>query len=172
MRSADGRSRTVQADTNGDGIVDHVETIVVAADGIERRHRHRLQRRRLAVGQTVTTTSANGLSATTQQDRTGAGTFDRDHSDVIAVNADGSRTETVTDTSANGTLLDQTVTTTSADGLSVTTESDYDRQRQFDQIRTDVTVLNADGSKTETVTDHQRDGSLRTAPSPRSAPTG
>ncbi len=45
------------------------------------------------------------------------------------------------------------VTTTSADGLSVTTQSDIDRRRQFDQTRTDVTVLNADGSRTETVTD-------------------
>jgi hypothetical protein len=74
----------------------------------------------------------------------------------------GSRTETVSDFSQNGTLEDQTVTTTSADGLSVTTQVDATGGGTFDVTRTDVTVLNADGSTTETVSDFSANGTRRT----------
>ena len=81
------------------------------------------------------------------------------------MNADGSVTLTVKDASANGTLEDETVTTTSANGLSITTQQDTTgavngSNPVFDQTRTDVTVLNADGSKTETVTDTSTNGKI------------
>jgi hypothetical protein len=56
------------------------------------------------------------------------------------INADYSRTETVSDYSAGGSLESQTVTITSADGLSVTTETDSSGNGTFDWTRTDVTV--------------------------------
>ena len=109
----------------------------------------------------MTTTSANGLSITTQTDSTGSGSFDQTQTDVTVLNADGSKTETVSDFSANGSLEDQ--------------DRHHDQRRRprrsprktdstgngaFDQIRTDVTVLNADGSQTETVTDTSANGTL------------
>ena len=104
--------------------------------------------------------SANGLSITTQQDTVGAGTFDQTRTDVTVINADGSRTETVTDLSANGSLQHETVTTISASGLTVTTTTFIDRIRRPSGPRSIRPVLNADGSKTETVTDRSANGSL------------
>src|SRR5260370_20505946 len=81
--------------------------------------------------------------------------------DVTVLNTDGSRTETITDTSANGTLLDKSVITTSANGLSKTTQDDAAGAGVFNLTETDVTLLNADGSSTETVTDTNANRSLR-----------
>ena len=161
VRGADGRSRTIQVDSNGDGIVDRTETIVVAADGSSVDTVSDFNANGSLRGRTVTSVSANGLATTIQQDLTGSGTFDRTHSDIIVVNTNGSRTETVTDTSANGALLGRSVTVTSADGLSVTTQLDSDGNGTFETTRTDVIVVNADGSRTETATDRNADGSLR-----------
>ena len=111
-------ARNMQADTDGDSVVDRLETITVAADGSSVDTVTVKNADGSVRGGTVSSVSADGLSTTTRQDLTGSGTFDRVHSDSIEVNADGSRTETVIDTSANGTVLGQTVTTTSADGLS------------------------------------------------------
>lgn len=161
VRGADGRSRSIQVDSNGDGVVDRTETIVVAGDGSSVDTVSDFNINGSLRGRTVTSVSANGLATTVQQDLTGSGTFDRTHSDVIVVNANGSRTETVTDTSANGALLGRLVTLTSADGLSITTQIDANGDGTFETTRATVTALNADGSRTETITDRNADGSLR-----------
>ncbi|MBV9479194.1 MAG: hypothetical protein JO249_00365, partial [Acidobacteria bacterium] len=121
--------------------------------------------------ETVTTTSANGLSITTRRDTTGqsnaSGEAIFDQAQSKATNADGSVVTTVMDVNPDGSLNDETVTTTSANGLSITTQRDttglLDTTGKpiFDQTRTDLTILNADGSRTETVTDLNHDGSLR-----------
>src|SRR5262249_30618736 len=108
---------------------------------------------------TVTTTSANGLSIATQTDSTGRGVFDQIRTDVTVLNIDGSRTETVTDLHADGTVKGRTIMTTTRNGLSVTTQADS-TGHGIDRTRTDVTVLNADGSKTETVTDLAGNGAI------------
>ena len=106
----------------------------------------------------MTTTSANGLSVKVQTDHAGSGTFDTTTAGKTVINADGSRTETVTTTSANGTQTGQTVTTTSANGLSKTATVNIDGQ--VDYTATDNTVLNADGSSTETVTKKGANGTV------------
>jgi Ca2+-binding RTX toxin-like protein len=161
VRGADGRSRTIQVDSNGDGVNDRTETIVIAADGSSVDTVSDFNANGSLRGRTVTSVSANGLATTIQQDLTGSGTFDRTHSDIIVVNANGSRTETVTDTSANGTLLARSVSVTSADGLSVTTQLDSDGNGTFETTRSDVIVVNANGSRTETISDLNANGSLR-----------
>ena len=111
-------------------------------------------------GQTVTTTSANGLSKTTTVNIDGK--VDYTTTDNTVLNADGSSTETVTKKSTNGAVIDTAVTTISGNGLSVTTQFDENGDGVIDITRTDVTALNADGSKTETVTDvNGTSGSLR-----------
>ena len=109
----------------------------------------------------VVTTSASGLSTTIQQDTTGAGTFDQTRTDVTVPNADGSRTETASDLNADSSLRDKTVVTTSANGLSKTTQIDTTGDGSFDLTVTDVAVLGSDGSSTETVTGTNTDGSLK-----------
>ena len=110
--------------------------------------------------QTVTTTSANGLSKTTTVNIDGK--VDYTTTDDTVLNADGSRTETVTKENANGAVIGSTVAATSGNGLSITSQIDEDGDGVIDLTRTDVTALNADGSKTETVTDvNGTSGSLR-----------
>ena len=76
---------------------------------------------------------------TTQSDVNGDGIVDHSRGDVTALNADGSRTETISDTSTNGTLIGRTVATVSANGLSVTTQSGSTGDGVFDRSRSDVT---------------------------------
>ncbi|MCK1494931.1 hypothetical protein IVB14_32120 [Bradyrhizobium sp. 180] len=168
--SADGRTTTVQIDATGDGYFSEIRSAVIDADGSTTLTVKDISADGTLESETVSTTSANGLSVTTQADLTGAlsggnPVFDLTRTDVTVLNADGSRTETVTDTNTNGTLVDETITTTSANGLSVTTQQDATGAVNggapvFDEIRADVTVLNADGSKSETVTDTSTDGTL------------
>jgi len=119
--------------------------------------------------ETVTTTSANGLAKTTQQDTTGAldgsgnPLFDLTETDVTVLNADGSATETVNGTSANGTLLTRRSRRRARTGCRsrhnrTRRRARWQRQSDFDLTETDVTVLNADGSTTETVTDRSANG--------------
>ena len=97
--------------------------------------------------ETISTTSADGLSRTISYDDAGNGIIDHVQSDVTVDNADGSTTETLSNRNGAGVLENQTITTTSADGV-------------FDLTSVDATVVNADGSGTETVTDTNADGSL------------
>jgi Ca2+-binding RTX toxin-like protein len=108
----------------------------------------------------VTTTSASGLSITTQRDTTGGSAFDQKRTDVTVLNADGSRTETVSDYGASGALQDQVVTTTSANQLSKVVHYDLTGSSTFAETKSDVTVLSADGSSTETVTYTYANGAL------------
>ena len=161
VRGADGRSRTIQADTNGDGKLDLTETIAIAADGSSTDTVSKLDPDGTLAGKRVTTTSANGLTVTVTNDLTGKGTVDLTQSQVTVINPDHSSTVTATETNANGTLRDKTVVTTSANGMSKTTQMDHTGAGTFDLTHTDAVVLNADGSKTETVTDTNNNGSLR-----------
>src|SRR5262249_36810062 len=94
-----------------------------------------------------------------QRDSAGTGIYDLTRSDVVALNADGSSTETVSDYNANGSLRTRTVTTTSADGLSVSSTRDIDGNGTVDQ--SEVTTVNADGSRVDTISDYSANGSLK-----------
>jgi len=123
-------------------------------DGAERRRQRDRdgnghERNRTLLDETVTTTSANGLSVTAQQDTTGARDgsgnpiFDLTETDVTVLNADGSTTETVTDRSANGTLLGKTVTTTSADRRTQTVQIDSQGDGTFNEVQSRTVNANA-----------------------------
>ncbi len=118
-------------------------------DSIREREAVEPARQQLIRKGTLTTTSASGLSKTTQTDINGDGTYDATETDVIVANADGSRTETVTDTSASGALAGKTITTTSANGLTQTSQADLNGDGAIDRTVTDAIVLNADGSRTD-----------------------
>ena len=156
--SANGESVSVSRDVNGDGIVDQTEAVTVGLDGSRTDVVSDLNSDGSLKDKVVTTTSANGLSTTIQRDATGSGSFAQIDTDVTVHNADGSEVETTTSRNADGSLRQREVTTTSADGLSKTIQWDDAGSGSFDRTATDVTVVNANGSKTDTVTNLNADG--------------
>ena len=62
------------------------------------------------------TTSANGLSKTTQWEFDGSGTVSRTQTDVTVKRIDGGMTETITARNSDGSLYQEAILTTSADG--------------------------------------------------------
>src|SRR6266576_1690942 len=111
---------TIQFDQDGDGDFDRVETIVVQANGSSVDTVFNYTPNGTLNNKTITTTSADGLTVTSQHDINGDGTIDRTRISVTVLNSDGTSTTTVSDNNANGSLRNRTVTTTSADGLSTT----------------------------------------------------
>jgi len=87
--------------------------------------------------------------------------FDRVHTDVTVLNATAAGRKQQRTPAATGRWKRRRSTTTSANGLSVTTRQDVTGALSggnpvFDRTRTDVTALNADGSKTGRVIRYQR----------------
>ena len=78
----------------------------------------------------------------------------------VTHNVDGSTTIDNKAYNPDGSLAQEIVTTTSADGLTKTTSFDWNGDGVVDQTQTDVTVVNADGSTTETLTDANGSGVL------------
>lgn len=159
--SADTKTVTTLVDQNGDGVWDQSQTFVSNADGSTSTTTKNLAANGAIINQTQVTTSTDGLTKTTKVDNTGSGSFDQIKIDATVINADGSRVETVTDTSSNGTLLDRTVTNTSADARSKTVSVDHTGSGNFDLVTTSSISVNADRSVTTVVQDKNADGSLR-----------
>jgi len=157
--SVDGKVKTISVDANGDGAADTLTTITVASDGSTSQIDSTLSTNGTLVSKALTATSADGLSKILSTDLNGDGSFDTVLTDVITAGTSGARIETVTRKSANGALIGQTVTTTSADSLTQTVQSDRNGDGTFDQTVTDVVTLNA-GARTETVTAKSGNGTL------------
>jgi hypothetical protein len=109
--------------------------------------------------QTVLTTSANGLSRTLRYDTTGNGVFDRSQTDNTVINADLSRTETVSNFDGSGKLVSRTTTTTSANGQTVTIARDIDGSGFTRQ--TEVRSTATDGILTVAIINLNPNGSLQ-----------
>ncbi|WP_246662647.1 DUF4214 domain-containing protein [Rhizobium sp. P44RR-XXIV] len=161
----DGLGQTFSYDTDGNGSPDKYvtdQTTLTTNGGkstLEKVYVANGAGTLVQVATTRTNTSADGLTVTTTWDQTGSGTFTKSRGDVTVLNADGSRTWTVsyfTDT----TLTSRYLTTTSANGLSITSQSDPTGAGTYAQTSTDVTVINADGTRTRTVSSTKADGSL------------
>lgn len=89
---------------------------------------------------------------------TGAGTYAQTSTDVTVVNADGTRTRTVTSTKADGSLISKLTTTTNASGQVVSTSEQ--RTGFATQTVSDLVEILADGAKRETVTTTDAAGKL------------
>ena len=202
-----GLVTTTQVDPSGAGVFDFTatSTTVENANGSSTVTQAETAANGSLIGETVTTTSANGLYHNAERQTGNGAIFDTTVTDNTADNTNGSVTETITTTSDNGTLLgeqiintsadrstvtittengdgqtvqaettvtapngvttdtladyaqngslvNETVTTTSANGLDITTQTDNTGDGTFDTTTTDNTVINANGSRTETVT--------------------
>src|SRR5262249_47019998 len=78
---------------------------------------------------------------------------------TTTTNADGSTTIDNKAFNTDGNLANETISTTSADGCTVPIRKDTNGDGVIDRIQTDVTILNADGSTTLTVTNFDGTGS-------------
>src|SRR5262245_25558785 len=161
LTSADGNTRTLSFDRNGDGVIDRIQTIatVTNADGSKTETLTNRTGAAVLVDTTVTTTSADGKAITIRRDVTGDGLDDETETRVTA--ADGSSTITVSELNPDGSLKSRATTTTSANGLTRTVSMDRDGDALNDLTEVDATVVNADGSRTKTVSRTNQDGSLR-----------
>ncbi|MDX0958936.1 hypothetical protein GYB71_14555 [Sinorhizobium medicae] len=159
-RSADGKLVTTEADANGDGAVERLTKITVGGDGATTEEIAETHPNGTAAGRSVKLTAADGLSWIRTTDIDGNGATDRTESSTTTINADGSRTETAAIRSGNGSLIGQSVTTTSSDSLSQTVQQDVTGDGAADLIASDRIALNADGTRTETIDTRSGNGTL------------
>ncbi len=159
--SIDGRTESLQRDSNGDGSFDHFESSIIRTDGgLENRVWNTtavgaLTNNRLSV------TSDDGLTKTIQFDSDGDGDFDQVQNTSTALNTDGSRVTTMRHAYGNGVLLDETIVTVSANGLLTTTQIDLNGDGATDETSTEITTINADGSTSISSTVRYADLSLK-----------
>ena len=151
--SFDGRTQSLQRDTNGDSVFDHFETTVTNTDGSITGTTWNTNASGGMLDRLVTTTSANGLSKSSTLDANGDGTIDFSQTTTTVLNADGSQLTVVSDYFGNGSLRRQTVTRTSANGLEKTTEFDLNGDGVVDELLTDVTTFYADGTRDRLTTE-------------------
>lgn len=104
------------------------------------------------------TISIDGQTRSTRFDDDGDGIFDRSQLIVHGNAPDGTKTKTVSDFGADGSLLTRTVTTKSADGTAITTTLDNDGDGIADQQQ--IFVRHADGSSTTTTEELSGSGNL------------
>lgn len=158
VTSGDGNTVTTTRDVDGNGTTDEASSTVLNANGSTTAV-NRTYTSGILTSSATRTLSANSLSSTLATDLDGNGTIDQSTTDVVVLNADGSKTETITDLDAASAVKDKTTVVTSANGLVKTTTwaavGATTSRSKFDTI-----VLNADGSTTETVDYKKADGSL------------
>jgi trimeric autotransporter adhesin len=152
-----GLETQITRQSNGSVPTYQVETIMPSANGtVTDTTKYYAQAGGPLLLQTTVTTSANGLVKTTGTAVNGDTSTDFSTTDSVALNPDGSQTETVANNNRSG-LISETVTTTSANGLSKVTETDANGALNgsspvFNLVTSDNTVLNSDGSHNETIT--------------------
>jgi trimeric autotransporter adhesin len=153
MVSADRKTATVSIDANGDNHADQTVTSLISASGSQCVTTNVLNAAGAVMRTSTVAISADGLTKTTVFDVNADTLVDHASTDIIVFNADGSRTETVSELARNNALLSKSTTTVSGNGLSTTMLRDYDGNTTIDEKLTEVTVINANGSVTTTTGD-------------------
>ncbi|MBY3565708.1 hypothetical protein HFN67_15980 [Rhizobium laguerreae] len=151
--AAHGLSTTVTTDVDGDNIIDKKSVTTKQVDGKTVQVLSDLGANNVLKDSKTITTWADGLTQTVEYDSDGNGTVDKKTTRTTVLKANGSTSTTTKDIVA-GVTNSITLTEVSADGLTVTTKWDTAGTgggTTFDKSLTDVTVLNADGSKTQTI---------------------
>ncbi|MGJ8531684.1 MAG: LysM peptidoglycan-binding domain-containing protein [Alphaproteobacteria bacterium] len=148
--SADNKTRTTNIDSDGDGAVDQVQTVeIIGTDSVETNSVYSADGTTL-LSRSVATTSADGLTQLSQTDVDGDGTFDGSENVVKVINPDQSSTVTIENKGSDGSVIGKTITMTSADGLTTTTEMYLNGEANPYQRQVSITVLNVDDSITQT----------------------
>ncbi|MFQ6550605.1 calcium-binding protein [Aestuariibius sp. 2305UL40-4] len=160
MESADRRTLEVREDRNGDGAVDIVTHTVEAVDGSMSTVATGFHADGSVAAVQETDVSANGLSSSTRTDLDGDGVFETVTTQTTTLNSDGSRSALSEAHNTDGSLRSQSATTVSDDGLVTTVQTDADGDGTFEQEAIATTVLNANGSTTETVETRAENGEV------------
>ncbi len=148
----DGLSTTEERDVDGDGVADREvsSTTTLNADG----SRTTLDQHRSAdsslLGQTRTSVSDNDLVVTTDEDRDGDGTFDFSTENTTALQSNGTTVVTTETRDIANSLRSRVVVTSSDDGRSVVTETDFNGDGQADRVVDHQEALNGTLTTTET----------------------
>ncbi|WP_208860676.1 DUF4214 domain-containing protein, partial [Pseudovibrio ascidiaceicola] len=158
--SADRRVKTTSVDLDGDGNSDAVSIRTEQTDGSVSLHETAYANDGTAFGQTLTTTSANGLTTSVARDLDGDLSADVTVTSVTTLNADGSKTTLQESRNADGSLRNQSTVSINDDGLQSVTQTDQDGDGIFERNVQDITVLQADGSTIRTVETRSDNGSL------------
>ncbi|MBY3486102.1 hypothetical protein HFN77_14670 [Rhizobium laguerreae] len=157
--SADKKTTTVSSKIDGDAVVDSLETITTDNAGMQKDEVKQYNAAGTLESQSQVTVTDDGLTKTSSSDLDGNGVFELVATDVTALNADGSRTQIVSKTGIGNALISRTTATVSASGLTKTV-SWADASGTVVRSMSDVTVLNADGGTTETLSYRKAGGAL------------
>lgn len=160
--TTDTASRTthIAVDANGDGSVDLDQITVTGPDGVTSTITQSLNRDGSLRSKSTLVNSEDGLNRSLMTDLNGDGLNDFIDKDDTTAIANGSRTRTVQKFSQDGRLIEQTVTETSRDGLSVITREDINGDGIDDISTADTLAQNADGSRKRTITTVSANGNL------------
>lgn len=164
-QSADALTKTSTADVDGDGDIDTTAVDATVINGDQSR----------VNTYTVTNTDgyvrvmekvtlgADKITSDTWIDQNQNGVFET--TDLVKRVTVNSTTLAVTavewDRNPDGSVHAISTTVSSANGLSVAINDDEDADGDIDTVISDLTVLNVDGSSTQTVTTQNQDGSVR-----------
>ena len=159
-QSADSLSSTETIDVNGDSVIDRTTTdvMVINADTSRVQTVSEFNTDDTLRDRVTTTIGADRVSKTVLVDQDGNGTTDA--SQIVTVAGNGVRTATGSNFNADGSLINRSVATTSANGLSTTTTFDRDGNAVTDLSMTDVTVFNGNGTATQTVSTLAGNGTM------------
>jgi Ca2+-binding RTX toxin-like protein len=160
--AADGLSKTIQTDSDGDTVFELVrtETTVVGSGGSRTKTVEDRSSGATLIRREVTTTSADGRTKTVQHDLDGIGGFETRDISAVTDGANGVTATTISTYAANNYLLAKTTSTTSADGLVKSVSSDLNGDGLVDIVSSDVTLVGASGDLHQTKQSKSRDGSL------------
>jgi Ca2+-binding RTX toxin-like protein len=158
--SADGLSKTIRFDHDGDGVIDNVQNsvTVIHSDGAQTNTLSEQSASAVLLSHATKYISADGKIKLSLYDSDGNGTIDQ--REIDTTHDDASRSITATRLDSDGSISESVVHVVSADGQIGTTQADFDGDGIDDLIRVDWTVINEDGSRTQTITDTDAAGSL------------
>jgi Ca2+-binding RTX toxin-like protein len=167
VTAADGSSIANSYDDTGDGVVNRLQTIVtvINADGSKTETvTNKIgasDATAVLSSRTVTDTSADGTIVTISRDSVGGNWFDQ--IEIRTTHTDDSMTIETTDLGQDGSAIRNSTETVSANGLSRTDAIDENGDSVVDLTIEHVIVLNPDGSRSETITYKNNDGSTRSS---------
>jgi hypothetical protein len=159
-----GRKTTTTHQSNGSVSYYSVDTVAPLATGeIDDTLQTYSAQGGTLLRQTKQAVSGNGLTVTNYSDVNGDGVWDYWITDAKVVQADGSTAVTASLNNSSG-MIAETVTNISGNGLNATISTDANGALSagnpvFNMVVTDNTVVNADGSRVETVTAKAQNGS-------------
>ncbi len=148
--NADRSDTLTQGDTDGNGTVDHWERVYRASDGRQMVDSHRYAPGGALISKKFTYVDASGLFKKEYDDVDGDWENDFVTETYTVLHNNGGNSVITSKVSANDTLLNRSVVTTSGNGFSVVQEADINGDGVVDSTVSTTTVIENNGSKAVT----------------------